>query len=332
MVATDTTQQCCVRFLAATLTFAAPRPQSASLMLKWLLIALFIASALYIHYRGRVRHRLSRQLLDHSTFMAPINTLMYLCSRVPTTPFIDPGKEFPELAPLRASWPLIRDEAVALQQMQKIRAAEGYTDIGFNSFFRRGWKRFYLKWYGTAHPSAAELCPQTTALLKSIPTVKAAMFAELPPGSELRPHRDPFAGSMRLHLGLATPNDDRCFIDVDGQRHSWRDGEWTMFDETYIHYARNDTDQDRIILFCDVERPMRWRWAAAVNRFVGRSLLSAGASPNQEGDKTGGINRVFRYFYAARLKAKALKERNNPLYQVLKWSIFILVVVGIVLL
>lgn len=104
-------------------------------MLKWLIIALFIASALYIHYRGRVRHRLSRQLLDHSTFMAPINTLMYLCSRVPTTPFIDPGKEFPELAPLRANWSLIRDEAVALQQMQKIRAADGYTDIGFNSFF-----------------------------------------------------------------------------------------------------------------------------------------------------------------------------------------------------
>ncbi|WP_425513489.1 aspartyl/asparaginyl beta-hydroxylase domain-containing protein, partial [Xanthomonas fragariae] len=49
-------------------------------------------------------------------------------------------------------------------------AADGYTDIGFNSFFRRGWKRFYLKWYGTAHPSAAELCPQTTALLHAIPT------------------------------------------------------------------------------------------------------------------------------------------------------------------
>ena len=28
-----------------------------------------------------------------------------------------------------------------------IRAAAGYNDLGFNSFFRRGWKRFYLKWY-----------------------------------------------------------------------------------------------------------------------------------------------------------------------------------------
>ncbi len=35
------------------------------------------------------------------------------------------------------------------------------------------------------------------------------------------------------------------FISVDGQRYSWRDGEWTMFDETYIHFARNDTDENR---------------------------------------------------------------------------------------
>ncbi len=65
---------------------------------------------------------------------------------------------------------------------------------------------------------------------------------------------------------------------------------------------------------------MRWRWAQALNRLVGKSLLAGGASPNQEGDKTGGINRVFRYFYANRLKAKALKQRNNPLYQTLKWG------------
>ena len=53
---------------------------------------------------------------------------------------------------------------------------------------------------------------------------------------------------------------------------------------------------------------------------------------DQDGDKTGGINRLFRYFYALRLQAKALKERNNPLYQTLKWGIFALVVIAIILL
>ena len=49
------------------------------------------------------------------------------------------------------------------------------------------------------------LCPQTTELLRSLPSVKAAMFAELPDGSRLPRHRDPYAGSLRYHLGLITP-------------------------------------------------------------------------------------------------------------------------------
>jgi len=288
--------------------------------MKWFLIAAFLACTLYVHFRGRVRHRFGRQLLDHSTFMAPVNVLMYACSRVSTSAFLDPDRDFPELAPLRAHWRDLREEALHLREMAQIKAADGYNDAGFNSFFRRGWKRFYLKWYDEAHPSAAQLCPKSTVLLRQFPSIKAAMFAELPPGGELRKHRDPFAGSLRLHLGLDTPNDDGCFIDVDGTRYSWRDGQWTMFDETYIHWARNDTDKNRIILFCDVERPMRWRWAQAVNRFVSRHLLAAAASPNDEGDRTGGINRAFRRFYALRLRAKALRDRNRTLYYALKYA------------
>ncbi|MDI5754591.1 Tar ligand binding domain-containing protein, partial [Salmonella enterica subsp. enterica serovar Montevideo] len=39
------------------------------------------------------------------------------------------------------------------------------NDAGFNTFFKRGWKRFYLKWYSDAHPSAETLCPITTKLV-----------------------------------------------------------------------------------------------------------------------------------------------------------------------
>ncbi|WP_049623599.1 lipid A hydroxylase LpxO [Frateuria defendens] len=300
-------------------------------MVKWLIVALFLASVLYVHRRGRVRHKFGRQLLDHSTFMAPLNVLMYAFSRVPTTPFIAvPERHFPELEPLRARWREIREEALKLRAQQQIKAADGYNDAGFNSFFRRGWKRFYLKWYDEAHPSAAELCPVTTELLRAIPSVKAAMFAELPPGSDLRRHRDPYAGSLRLHLGLETPNDDGCFINVDGQHYSWRDGEWTMFDETYIHFAKNQTAHDRVILFCDVERPLKYRWAQRFNHFVARRLLAAGASPNREGDKTGGINRLFGRFYALRLRSKEFRKRNKRAYYALKYLAVLLVVLFVV--
>src|SRR6266545_2215976 len=108
---------------------------------KFLLFYLFVASALYVHLRGRVRHRFLRQLTDHSTFMAPYNALMYLFSAVPNEPFL-PIDRFPDLAPLASNWRTIRDEARSLFADGHIRAASGYTDLGFNSFFRRGWNRF----------------------------------------------------------------------------------------------------------------------------------------------------------------------------------------------
>jgi len=194
--------------------------------------------------------------------------------------------------------------------------------VGFNSFFKAGWKRFYLKWYGESHPSAMKLCPRTTELLQGIGSIKAAMFAELPPGSKLVRHRDPYAGSYRYHLGLVTPNDPGCYINVDGEHYYWRDGEPVMFDETYIHYAENTTQQNRIIQFCDIERPMKYRWAAAFNRWFSRNVMAAAGSPNDAGDKTRGLNRAFTRLYKIRLRGKELKKRDRTRYYLEKWAIF----------
>ncbi|UTH75271.1 lipid A hydroxylase LpxO [Chromobacterium sp. IIBBL 290-4] len=282
------------------------------------IVAVFILSTLYVHFRGRVRLGFWRQLSDHSTFMAPINCFMYLFSTVPAKPFL-PVARFPELAALTANWEKIREEAAALYDQGNIKASDKYDDLGFNSFFKTGWKRFYLKWYGQDHPSAQALCPYTTQLLKQFPNIKAAMFTALPPGSRLVRHRDPFGGSIRYHLGLLTPNSEGCYIDVDGEKYSWRDGEAVMFDETYLHYAENTTDQNRIILFCDVERPMWFAPAAWINRIVSRLLVGAANAPNQEGDRTGGLNRAFRYIQQLRLFGKKIKAQSRFTYYLLKW-------------
>ncbi|MFP5404954.1 MAG: aspartyl/asparaginyl beta-hydroxylase domain-containing protein, partial [Gammaproteobacteria bacterium] len=276
--------------------------------MKVLIVLLFAVSILHVHFRGRVRHGFGRQLKDHSSFLAPINSLLYLTSVVSSRPF-HPPEIFPELQVLRDNWQVIREEGLHLLEQGRIRKSQQFDDVGFNSFFRTGWKRFYLKWYGESHPSAQALCPVTTKLLGTLPSVKAAMFAELPPGARLVRHRDPYAGSLRYHLGLDTPNSPDCFIEVDGERYFWRDGEGVIFDETYIHYAENTTGHDRLILFCDVERPLRYRWAAAFNRWFSRNVMAAASSPNSEGDATGGINRAFKHIYKIRLWGKELKKR-----------------------
>ena len=292
-----------------------------TLFVKLIIASLYVLSIAYVHLRGRVRHTLGRQLSDHSTFLAPINSFLYLFSKLPNRPFLDP-RDFPDLSPLQANWEIIREEGQNLLKAGEIKRSDDYNDVGFNSFFKTGWKRFYLKWYGDSHPSATKLCPRTTELVQSIGSIKAAMFAELPPGSKLVRHRDPYAGSYRYHLGLDTPNDPGCYIEVDGERYHWRDGEPVMFDETYIHYAENTTQQNRIILFCDVERPLKYRWAAAFNGWFSRNVMAAAGAPNDAGDKTGGINRAFARLYKIRLRGKALKKRNRARYYLEKWAIF----------
>ena len=84
----------------------------ACLAPKLIVLYVFIASAVYVHYRGRVRHGFFRQLTDHSSLMAPYNVLMYVFSAVPNRPYIDIAA-FPELAPLRDNWQTIRDEGTA---------------------------------------------------------------------------------------------------------------------------------------------------------------------------------------------------------------------------
>ena len=125
---------------------------------------------------------------------------MYLFSAVPNRPILQ-QETIPELKALRDNWQVIRDEALTLFAKGQIKAADKYNDWGFNSFFRTGWKRFYLKWYEQALPSAVANCPKTVELVNAIPIVKGAMFANLPPGGRLVQHRDPYAGSLRYHLG-----------------------------------------------------------------------------------------------------------------------------------
>jgi len=294
---------------------------SALLAPKFVLLYVYIASTMYVHCRGRVRHGFFRQMTDHSTLMAPYNALMYLFSAVPNRPYVEVSR-FPELAPLAEHWQTIRYEAQHLLEGGRIRAAMTYNDLGFNSFFKTGWKRFYVKWYDEPLPSAKSLCPQTAALIESIPGVNAAMFALLPPGTKLGAHRDPFAGSLRYHLGLVTPNSDLCRIVVDGEPYAWHDGEPVMFDETFIHTAENRTDTARIILFCDIERPLRTRSMRAINRFVKATLIRASQTENAPGDPVGVLNHVFNAVYRVRLVGKAIKKRSRLAHYTLKWLIF----------
>ena len=283
------------------------------------LIALFLLSALVVHLRSRVRLKLGKQLAGHAMVFAPYNLLMYAFSAVPAGAFPDRTR-FKDVNALRDNWQTIRDEAAGLSDEGHIRTTLRGDDASFSSFLKQGWKRFYVKWYGEPLPSAQKLCPRTVELVNAIPGVRAAMFALLPPGTTLNPHRDPFAGSLRYHLGLMTPNSRDCHIFVDGQEYHWRDGEDVVFDETCVHWVENKTDSTRVILLCDLERPLRSRVMTAINHRVSTFMGAITASPNEANEPTGAINRLFAALRRNRERSSGFKQRHRRLFKTIKFA------------
>jgi beta-hydroxylase len=133
-------------------------------------------------------------------------------------------------------------------------------DMFFEGLSRKknDWSRLYLKWFDKVDPLGEQLCPQSLAIIREIPGVKIAMLSVLKPGAKILPHKGPYRGCIRLHMGLITPNSDECFINIDGKSYSWRDGEVLLLDDSYEHYVENNTDKYRVILFCDILRPMNF--------------------------------------------------------------------------
>ena len=287
---------------------------------KFLIVYAYLACVCYVHFRGKVRLRFGRQLTEHSGLFSPFNVLMYAFSAVPRDPVLK-VEDFPELQVLRNNWETIRDEAAALFEQGEIEYNEDHNDLAFVAFRKRGWKRFYMKWYHDFLPSASKLCPKTVELVRSIPSINAAAFTMLPPGKKLGKHRDPFAASIRYHLGLITPNDDACRIWIDGHEYSWRDGEDIVFDETYVHWAENKTDQNRIIFFADVTRPLHTRVMRAFSRFMINHVFKITRSHNRPEEATGALNHLTPIVYKIKYFFVGLKKKNRRAYYAGKYTL-----------
>ena len=145
------------------------------------------------------------------------------------------------------------------------------------------------------------------------------MLSILPPGSRLTRHLDPVACSLRYHLGLKTPGTKNCFINVDGKDYFWKDGEGFVFDETYLHYARNDTDQTRLILMCDIERPMFF--VGYIINFIYKIFMRMSIVPNTDQDQRGLGNKIFSSLSPVLRRTKVLKHSHPRSYFLFKHTV-----------
>lgn len=178
-------------------------------------------------------------------------------SRVGNPPVYD-NAVFPWVAELERRAPLIRAELTqVLRRQSELPSVQDIsTDVKTISK-DRGWKSFFLVGYGVRSDRNIAACPDTWQAIRQIPGIKTAMFSIFEPGKHLPPHRGPYNGVLRLHMGLIVPEGDIA-IRVDREICHWEEGRVLVFDDAYEHEAWNHSDKTRVVLFVDFVKPLKF--------------------------------------------------------------------------
>jgi beta-hydroxylase len=131
------------------------------------------------------------------------------------------------------------------------------------------WKTFTFYVFGHRVDDNCTRCPLTARLLDALPDLQNAWFSILAPHYHIPPHKGPTKAIIRCHLGLKVPTErENCWLRVEDQICHWDEGECLVFDDTYEHEVFNNTDETRVVLFLDFDRPMD-----TVGRLFNRALI-----------------------------------------------------------
>jgi aspartyl/asparaginyl beta-hydroxylase (cupin superfamily) len=175
-------------------------------------------------------------------------------------PYVYDNAAFPWAAEVERQWRTIRRELdrLLLRKDELPRVQDLTVDA--RAITRdAGWKIFVLVAYGIRSEPNIELCPQTWRIVRKIPGLKTAMFSIFEPGKRLPPHRGPYNGVLRLHLGLLVPEPrTRQGIRIGSEVRHWQEGSVLIFDDAYEHEAWNESGDPRVVLFVDFAKPLRF--------------------------------------------------------------------------
>lgn len=187
-------------------------------------------------------------------------------------PAVFDNADFPWVAELEADWRQIRRELDRVlesrQQLPLIQEIQpDQNKIAPDDL----WRTFLLYGYDFRSERNCRLCPETARLMERIPGMTSAWFSILAPGKHVPRHAGVTKGLIRCHLGLKVPAArERCRMQVGDETFHWEEGRCVLFDDSRKHEVWNDTDEERVVLIMDFERPMTWS-----GRVAGRALRQA---------------------------------------------------------
>jgi tetratricopeptide (TPR) repeat protein len=121
------------------------------------------------------------------------------------------------------------------------------------------WSAFYLVKQGKVVAQNASRCPNTMQAMSSLPLTNipnrspSVLFSLLKPGAHIPPHNGLINTRLIVHLPLIVP--PNCRFRVGSETREWVRGKAWVFDDTIEHEAWNDSNETRVILLFEIERP-----------------------------------------------------------------------------
>ena len=172
---------------------------------------------------------------------------------------------FPWLADIEAATDAIRAEYLAVRAstdfVPYINFADGQPLEQWQQLNRSDdWDSYHLWQNGRRDEAHCAACPATVAAISAIgqPVIAAnapnLMFSRLKPRTHIPPHSGMTNTRLVVHLPLIIP--PGCTFRVGNETREWKVGEAWVFDDSIDHEARNDSDEERVILMWDVWNPL----------------------------------------------------------------------------
>jgi aspartate beta-hydroxylase len=130
---------------------------------------------------------------------------------------------------------------------------------------------------GRENPENCAQFPITMAILERHRTVVGpsglAYLSRMGPHATVAEHSGPVNTRLRCHLGISVPEGGT--ITVGGVEKRWHTGACIVFDDSFPHSVRNESNHDRTVLVADVWHPdltdEEVRLLAGLERYVTRA-------------------------------------------------------------
>jgi len=212
--------------------------------------------------RQRLVHRFGKKLLRLAA------RIYYAQSKVGIAPVLN-RRHFPFLKDFESNWQTIHDEVKEiLRHREAVPLFHEVSPDQAGISKGQNWRTFILYGFGERLEKNCARASVTANLLSKVPGIQTAWFSILSPGYKIPPHKGVTTGILRAHLGLIVPNDaNNCTMTVGDEVCVWQPGEAFVFDDTYKHEVWNNTNEERVILIFDFNRPMGL-WGRVLNNTI----------------------------------------------------------------